>query len=92
MMYSYRFRFFADFLQHGYTRFAVIALHFYLDQLMRLQAIVDFLEYAFGQAVIADHDDRVEVVAERTKMADLFGAELRHVKASIIRKGWEFSR
>lgn len=91
MMYSYRIRFLADFLQNGFPRFAAITLHLNLDQFMRLQAIVDFLEHAFGQPVVADHDDWIEVVAKRTKMADLFGAEL-HGQGSVIRKGWQFSR
>jgi len=92
MMYSHRFRFFADFLQNGRPRFSVVTLYFYLDQLMRLQAIIDFLKHAFRQSIIADHNDGIKVVAKRPKMADLFGAELRHVQESVIRKGWQFSR
>ena len=75
MMNSHCACLFTDFTEHCYARFP-FGLHLDLDEFMGFQAGLDFLEHALCQAVIAYHDDRVEVVAKAAKVADLLGAEL----------------
>lgn len=77
MMYSHSLGLFTDFPKHSLARFT-LSLHLNLDQFMRFQTVVDFLEHAVRKPIVADHDNRMEVVAEAAEMADLLGIELGH--------------
>lgn len=66
----------ADFLQHGYPGGAVIAEYLDLDQFMRLQAGFNLFQDLLRQAVITYHHYRMQVVAQATQKADLFGIQL----------------
>ena len=49
-------------------------MHFDLDELVGLQAHVDFVQDFLGKAVVAYHDHGVEAVAQRAQMADVLAA------------------
>ncbi len=49
-------------LVDGFALFAVVAVHAHLDQAVGIERGVGFLQHGGRQAVLADHDHRVEVV------------------------------
>lgn len=61
----------ADAGQHGLARIAVLAAGPHLDQLVRGEGAVDFLQDGVGQARVADKDDRLQGVGGGTKIATL---------------------
>jgi hypothetical protein len=62
--------------QNGDAGFAVVASNTDFYQLMRGQADVYFFEDGRGQALVADHDDRVDRVSEGFQRFALAGCEL----------------
>ncbi len=49
-------------LQHGFSGQAVVSVNPHLDQAVRIQGMVDFLDDGLAQALGPNHDDGVEVV------------------------------
>lgn len=47
---------------HRFAGFAVVTQHANLDQAVRLEGGIGFLQDRRGEAIAADHDDRVQVV------------------------------
>jgi hypothetical protein len=58
-----RRQFAADLFVIGFTVFAAVAINANLDQLVGLEAGLDFLENRFGQAVFGNRDDGIQVVS-----------------------------
>ena len=52
----------ADFFVISDAVFAAVAIDTDLDQLMRLEAVVDFLEDRVGQAIFRNRNDRIQGV------------------------------
>ena len=60
---------FADLGQECVPRVPVVAEHADLDQLMREQVDVDFVQHGGSEPVLADGDDGMQRVGFRTKRA-----------------------
>ena len=50
------------------TRIAIVSRRANLDQLVRLQRPVDFDEDFLGEPLVADDDDRIQLVRLRAKL------------------------
>src|SRR5690606_13350793 len=76
----------ADGFQHGAARLTVDAGHADLDQLMRLEVEVDFLEYGFGQDPVADQHDGTQGVGGGTQGAALLRSNVEFRHDGIVRE------
>lgn len=68
----------ADFAEHGVARLAVGTAGTNLDQFMRSQVDVDFLEHRRCQAVVANQYDRLEGVRSATQYVALARGEIQN--------------
>jgi hypothetical protein len=75
----------ADARGHRFAYPAIVAEDTDLDQLVRLQRQVDFAQHRGGQTLLADRDDRVQVVRLRAKVAALRGREQHGGQVSLFR-------
>ena len=64
--------FIADGFQIGVAFFAVVVEDADLDQFVAVEAAGNFAQYGFGQAVLTDHNDRVERIGAGTQGAAFF--------------------
>jgi hypothetical protein len=64
----------ADLGQQGFAVVALQAVDLDLDQFMRLERTVDFLQHRFGETILADADDRAEVVGFGAQFASALGS------------------
>ncbi len=65
----------ADFLVHRHARFALVAEHADLDELMGVEVDFDFGQHGFGQPFSADENDGLERVGLRAQVGTLGGRE-----------------
>jgi len=65
----------ADLVVYLYASLAIIAGYPDLDQLVGGEATVDFLKYGFGQAVIANQDNRAKWMGCSAKRTALAGSD-----------------
>ncbi len=65
--------FFGQGLEHGFARSAVVGEDADLDQPMGIERGGNFFLDRVGQAIVADHDDRIEVVGQRAVFLSLGG-------------------
>ena len=63
----------------GLALFALIAEHADFDQFVVLETALDFFHDSVGQAVLADNDDRVEIVGAGAQGASLSSGDFEHV-------------
>ncbi len=71
-------------VEHGASCFAVVREHAHLDQAVGLQGSVAFFDDGRCQAIIADHDDRVEMVGLAALVLAVGGRELNRRHSRII--------
>src|SRR5690554_3333016 len=76
----------ANRFQHGNAGVAFIAGDTHLDQLVRFQVQVDFLEYGFSQTPIANQHDGTQGVGGCAKGAALLGSNVEFWHGGIVRE------
>ena len=69
----------ANGVQNGVALGTVFAINPDLDQLMRLERVVDFLEHGRRQTIAGDTHHGVQVVGLRAKGSPLRGREFSHI-------------
>ena len=77
--------------EHRLALVALVAEHADLDQPVRSERDIDLMEHRHGETVVADHDDRGEVVRLGTEGSALFGGEFQFHPCSIVNwhaRGW----
>lgn len=65
----------ANLLQKLFTQRAVITEYAHFDQFMSVQIDRDLADHRVSQAVVADHDNRVEMMGKSTQVAALISSE-----------------
>lgn len=65
----------AQLVQQRRARFVGVGKHAYFYQFVAAEIAVDLLHYGCGQAVVADHDYRVEGVGAGAQGAPLCGGD-----------------
>jgi hypothetical protein len=78
MLYQSRVQFGADVVDHCGARGAVIAKYTDFDQLVTFQIDIDFMQYGWCQASIADHHDGMQRVCPSLEFAALCGIKSNH--------------
>ena len=69
MLHAFAAQFFANFSEIAVANFALVAAGTHFDQRVRSQRKVDFVQYGRRQAVLAHHDDRVEMMRSGAQRA-----------------------
>jgi hypothetical protein len=69
MLYRHAGRAIADAREEQFALGAVVARHAHLDQFMCRQRNVDFVQHGRRQAMVADGDDRTQVVSACAQLA-----------------------
>src|SRR5690554_1145156 len=77
---------FADFFQHGAASCAVVSGDTNLNELVRLEIEVDFLEYGFSQTPVADKYDGAQGVGSSTQGATLLRCNVEFWHGGIVRE------
>lgn len=65
----------ADFFQHADAQGTVVTSHFDFDQFVCIKREFNFFQYLLGQAIVANADNRIKMVAKATQVSDLFGVQ-----------------
>jgi hypothetical protein len=84
MLNRRRVEFVGDPIQKGFARVSVIAEHADLDQAVRKQIHVDLMQDGRGESIIADHDDRVEVMGLGAERAPFRRWQFKFHPPSIV--------
>lgn len=67
--------FFADFFQYADAQGTVVTSYLNLDQFMRSKRKFNFFQHLFGQAIVANADNRIKMMTKATQVSDLFGVQ-----------------
>jgi hypothetical protein len=84
MLNRRRVKFVGDPVQKGCARIPVIAKHANLDQAVREQIYIDLMQDGGGESIIANHDDRVEVMGLGAERASFCRWQFKFHQRSIV--------
>jgi len=76
----------ADRTEHRLPRLAVVAKDAHLDQVVREEGDVDFVQHRRGYAVMTDDDDRFEMMSFGAKLAALGWGKWVHAQECTVGK------
>lgn len=84
MLNRRRVEFVGDPVQKSCARVPVIAEHTDLDEAVREQIYIDLMQDSGGESIIADHDDRVEVMGLGAERAPFCRWQFKFHPRSIV--------
>jgi hypothetical protein len=75
---------FSQFLEHGFTGDSVVSQNPDFDQTVCFKGGIGFFDHGGGEAVVADHDNGIEVVRFGSVNLALSGSQLNLRHGAII--------